>query len=220
MRRASSGDSRTLDNEKYAGRWIWNRTATRRDPRTGRRRSYQKPESEWLIREDEGLRIVPNELWETVRARRREIHRSWPVGQGKRGFSRQQGSRQTHFPTHLLAGSIVCGACGGTIAQVSGKSGGYYGCLATAKGACQNKTLMRRTLVERVILEAIADAMSEPEHIEYVLNRVEEEIARLRSDLPDRSSSRRPSSPASSGGSPTLLTSSVKAVAATRLRKR
>ena len=35
--------SRILDNEKYAGRWTWNRTGTRRDPRTGRRRSYVKP---------------------------------------------------------------------------------------------------------------------------------------------------------------------------------
>ena len=70
-------------------------------------------------------------------------------------------------------------------AQVSGKSGGYYGCLAATKGACHNKTLVRRALAERVILAAVADVISEPEHIEYVLNRVEEEIAKLRSDLPD-----------------------------------
>ena len=43
--------SRILDNPKYAGRWIWNKTGTRRDPKTGRRRSYVKPESEWIISE-------------------------------------------------------------------------------------------------------------------------------------------------------------------------
>ena len=177
--------SRILDNEKYAGRWIWNKTESRRDPRTGRRRRFEKPESDWIVREDEKLRIVPQELWETVRTRRKEMHRTWPGGNGKRGFSAEQGSRQAHFPTHLLAGAMVCGSCGATIAQVSGKNGGYYGCLAATKGACDNKTLVRRTLAEKVILEAVEDELADPEHVAYVVRRVEEEIAKLRSDLPD-----------------------------------
>ncbi len=90
------------------------------------------------------------------------MHRTWPGGNGKRGFSGEQGSRQKHFPTHLLAGGMVCGCCGGTIAQVSGKSGGYYGCLAATKGACENKTLVRRTLAEEVILEAVKDGSPSP----------------------------------------------------------
>ncbi len=177
--------SRVLDNEKYAGRWIWNRTESRRDPRTGRRRRFEKPESEWVIHEDEELRIIPGPLWEAVCKRRKEMHRTWPGGAGKRGFSKEQGSRQAQFPTHLLAGSMVCGSCGATIAQVSGKSGGYYGCLAATKGACENKTLVRRTLAEKVILEAVQDQISDPEHIAYVLQRVEQEIAKQRADLPD-----------------------------------
>jgi len=177
--------SRILDNEKYAGRWVWNRTESRRDPKTGRRRRFDKPESEWVINEDEELRIVPKELWDAVREQRKAMHRTWPGGNGKRGFSNEQGSRQAHFPTHLLAGAMVCGSCGATIAQVSGKSGGYYGCLAATKGACENKTLVRRTLAEKVILGAIQEQIADPEHIAYVLQRVEEEIAKLRSDLPD-----------------------------------
>jgi DNA invertase Pin-like site-specific DNA recombinase len=89
--------SRILDNEKYAGRWIWNRTESRRDPKTGRRRRFEKPESEWIVREDEELRIVPAPLWEYVRERRKQMHRTWPGGNGKRGFSSDQGSRQKHF---------------------------------------------------------------------------------------------------------------------------
>ncbi|MDQ6779158.1 MAG: recombinase family protein [Actinomycetota bacterium] len=177
--------SRILDNEKYAGRWVWNKTESRRDPRTCRRRRFEKPESEWHIREDEELRIVPKELLEKVRERRKQMHRTWPGGNGKRGFSKEQGSRQADFPTHLLAGSMVCGSCGATIAQVSGKNGGDYGCLAATKGACGNKTLVRRTLAEKVILEAVKDEIADPEHVAYVLRRVEEEIVKLRSDLPD-----------------------------------
>jgi hypothetical protein len=96
-----------------------------------------------------------------------------------------QGSRQAHFPTHLLAGSMVCGSCGATIAQVSGKSGGYYGCLAATKGACDNTTLVRHTLAEKVILGAVQEQIAGPEHIAYVLQRVEHDIAKLRSDLPE-----------------------------------
>jgi site-specific DNA recombinase len=89
--------SRILDNEKYTGRWIWNRTESRGDPRTGRRRRFEKPESEWVIHKDEELRIVPSELWEKVRERRKQMRRTWPGGDGKRGFSADEGSRQKHF---------------------------------------------------------------------------------------------------------------------------
>jgi hypothetical protein len=111
--------------------------------------------------------------------------KSAPSTSAAAGFARRARQRQAHFPTHLLAGAMVCGSCGATIAQVSGKSGGYYGCLAATKGACENKTLVRRTLAEKVIVGAVKEQIADPEHISYVLQRVEEEIAKLRSDLPD-----------------------------------
>jgi len=149
----------SLDNEKYTGRWVWNKTESRRDPRTGRRRRFTKLESEWVVQEDEALRIVPPALWDRARARRQEVRRSWPGGEGRRGFSHDQGGRERHFPTHLLSGSMVCGKCKATIAQVSGKAGGYYGCLGAAKGACENEMLVRRKLAETVILEAVREQL-------------------------------------------------------------
>jgi len=177
--------SRLLDNEKYVGRWVWNKTESRRDPRTGRRRRFTKPESEWVVQEDESLRIVPKALWEQVRARRQEVRRSWPGGKGRRGFSSEQGGRERYFPTHLLSGSMVCGRCGATIAQVSGKAGGYYGCLGAAKGACENKMLVQRKLAEKIILEAVRDRLNRTEHIQYLLERVEEEVVRLYAHIPE-----------------------------------
>ena len=174
-----------LDNEKYNGRWVWNKTEQRRDPRTGRRRCFPKPASEWVIQEDECLRIVPQDLWEQVRARRREVRQSWPGGIGKRGFSTQQGGREKYFPTHLLSGAMICGKCGATIAQVSGKGGGYYGCIGATKGACDNKLLVRRSLVEKIILDTVLERLSDPERIEYVLRRVAAEVAKLYSHVPE-----------------------------------
>lgn len=78
-----------------------------------------------------------------------------------------EGSQQAHFPTHLLAGAPFCGSCGATIVRVSGKNNGYYGCLAATKGACNNKTLVRRTLTERVILDAVKDELADPDHVTY-----------------------------------------------------
>ncbi len=176
---------RILDNEKYNGRWVWNKKGTRKDPRTGRRRKFVKPESEWIIHEDESLRIVPPELWDEVRERREKARRSWPGGKGKRGFSREQGSRQQQFPTHLLSGSMVCGECGAAIALVSGKGGGYYGCLGAAKGSCENKMLVLRRLVEKVITDAVREEISSAEQIRYVLERVEEEVHKLYAHVPE-----------------------------------
>lgn len=177
--------SRMLDNEKYIGRWAWNKTEQRRDPRTGRRRCFPKPASEWIIHEDESLRIVPQDLWEQVRTRRKEVRRSWPGGIGQRGFSSRQGSREKYFPTHLLSGAMVCGKCGATLAQVSGKGGGYYGCVGARKGACDNKLLVRRSLVEKIILDAVQAQLSDPQHIEYVLRRVEAEVGKLYRHVPE-----------------------------------
>jgi hypothetical protein len=44
---------------------------------------------------------------------------------------------------------------------------------------------VRRTLAENVILGAVQTQITDPGYIAYVLQRVEEEIAKLRSDLPD-----------------------------------
>jgi site-specific DNA recombinase len=174
---------RMLSNEKYRGRWIWNRTGTRKDPQTGMRRRYPKPESEWQVHEDKALGIIPDDLWKAVQTRREETAKTWPVG--KRGFSNQRGSKEKHYPTHLFSGTMICGSCGGTIGQVSGKSGGYYGCFAASKGACDNKLLVPRKRTEKIVLSAISKQLQDAEHLRYVLEQVEKEIVKLRSALPE-----------------------------------
>jgi hypothetical protein len=83
------------------------------------------------------------------------------------------------LPDAPALGSHQCGTCGATIAQVSGKGGGYYGCLGAAKGACDNKMLVRRKLAERLILGALTKQLTRAEQIRHVLERVEAEVAKL-----------------------------------------
>lgn len=176
---------RMLINEKYMGRWIWNRTGTRRDPKTGRSRHFLKPESEWVTTNDEALRIVSPTVWDQVQARLKDVRKSWPGGKGKKGFQQQHGSAIVHYPNHLLSGSMVCGVCGHTICVVSGKGGGYFGCARNMKKGCSNKLIVRRSVVERTILNALIPQLTSIDTIRYVLKKVEKEVARQSSTVPE-----------------------------------
>ena len=176
--------TRILDQEKYIGHWVWNKKGKRRDPRTGKRRSYEKPESEWIVRDYESLRIVPQHLWERVRARRAEVRGTWPGGKGHRGFSEKQGGRVRAFPESLLSGAMVCGECGRSIVLVSGRHGGYYGCAAARNEGCENRVKVPRLLAEKIIVDALQERLADPAAIQYVFNRLKKEIAGLSSDVP------------------------------------
>ena len=162
--------TRILDNEKYRGHWVWNRWGGRRDPHTGRRRYFEKPCDEWVVVDDEALRIVPQPLWDLVCQGRKKVGGTWPGGVGRRGFSREQGSRVKCFPEHLLSGAMVCGWCGGSISLVGGKAGGYFGCLAARNAACDNKLHVRRRLAEKIVLDAVRERLQQAEAIATVSN--------------------------------------------------
>lgn len=72
---AIGGDPRRgvgiLNNETYIGRAIWNRAKSVNDPDTGKRRQVKRPRGEWIQREDESLRIVPQETLDAVKHRQR-----------------------------------------------------------------------------------------------------------------------------------------------------
>ena len=178
--------SRILKNEKYIGRWLWNRTETRRDPRTGRKRRFIKAESEWHVVQSEDLRIVPQDIWDRVATRWKEIDRTWPKRRGQRGFEGQQRSYVETHPPHLLSGLLRCGECGQAMGQVSGKAGGYYGCLGAAKRACSNKLLVPRRFLEKRILAEVAQRVSDAAAVNYVLERVALEVKRLHAHLPEK----------------------------------
>ena len=177
--------SRILDNEKYVGNWVWNKTESRKDPRTGRRRRFTKPKSEWITIVDESLRIIPQNLWEAVRQRRTEVSKSWPGGKGKHGFSSKQKSCESRFPSHLFSGMMTCGSCGSAITQLSGNNGGYLGCLASRKGTCTNNIKVRRNLAEKLILDEVNKQIANPDNFSRVLRKVEDEVAKSYADVPE-----------------------------------
>ena len=91
-----------LNNEKYAGRLIWNRSTWPRDPeQDGKQVRRELPEGKWVTREAPELCIVPQNLWEAVKARQRQCSRA-----GSRSTAHQRNRR-------LLSGLLVCAKCGG-----------------------------------------------------------------------------------------------------------
>ena len=182
---SASTVSRILKNPKYVGRWIWNRTETRRDPKTGRKRKFSKPETEWHVSQNEDLRIVPQETWERVVARWMEVDRAWPHRQGRVRASGRQRSYVKANPPHLLSGTLICGVCGSGMGQVSGKGSGYYGCLGAVRGACCNKLLVSRKVAEKAILAAFQERLEDANSIRYVLDQVETEVRRLQAHVPE-----------------------------------
>jgi DNA invertase Pin-like site-specific DNA recombinase len=103
-----------LNNDLYRGKYIWNRSKWVKDPDTGKRQRLERPESEWQIETREDLRIIPDELWDRVRARFVTPTRLGGSMKGKR-------------PTTLFGGLLRCGICGGAVVAVNPR---LYGCAA------------------------------------------------------------------------------------------
>ena len=147
------GDRRTgvgiLNNPLYIGRVIWNRSRWARDPDSGKRRRIERPESEWIIRVDEALRIVPRDLWE--RAQRRMSRRTRAVGR---------------HPHYLFSGILRCGICGGPFVKVDGYR---YGC-ATHKdrgpATCSNGMKVAIRIADRQLLAETRRAIASDEALE------------------------------------------------------
>jgi DNA invertase Pin-like site-specific DNA recombinase len=145
-----------LRNELYVGRLVWNRLRYVKDPSTGRRVSRINPSEDWIVRDVPGLRIVDDALWEQVQSRLGAIRNS----------ERVVNARATKFwtrrrPQHLLTGKVICGTCGGLAVPI-GKD--YIACSsARRQGTCANRASIRRSEVEKWIIEALRHQLMAPD---------------------------------------------------------
>jgi hypothetical protein len=139
-----------LNNEMYIGRVIWNKRQWLKDPDTVKRRYVERPRAEWLVREDESLRIVPAELWQ--RARRRE--RRCPARGGRTGKGRT--------PSTLLGGMLRCHTCVGPVIGINRLR---YGCSRhkdRGPTVCANDVPVRRDVIEKILLAELRVQLRQP----------------------------------------------------------
>jgi DNA invertase Pin-like site-specific DNA recombinase len=141
-----------LTNERYIGVVVWNKREFFRHPITKKRQARWRPESEWKRLERPDLRIIRQDLWDRVQARRsaRSRRGGRPAGTGRRNS--------------ILAGVLKCGVCGGPMSIVGGtvrddKRLVNYGCSTNhAKGdaVCPNtKRISERKARQAVVQFAI-----------------------------------------------------------------
>ncbi len=167
-----------VNNELYIGRLIWNRLRYIKDPSTGKRVSRLNPESEWIIKDVPELRIVNDELWQSVRVRQGEIAEKFAnVTEAVRKHHKKNRLNGTRRPKSLLSGLVFCGCCGG---PYSLRGADRFACSNhISKGACSNSRTIPREELEARVLSGLKDRMMAPEIVEEAMRAYAEETNRL-----------------------------------------
>ena len=88
--------------------------------------------------------------------------------------SLQQRSYVHAYPKYLLSWLMRCGLCGRFIILASGKSDGYYGCLNTRRGTCQNRFMINRRKIEQVILKDLKKNILTVDRVDEAFKKLEE----------------------------------------------
>ena len=154
-----SGVRVILRNERYRGVVHWNASEWLKDPDTGKRLRIERPRSEWISHTDQGLRIVPEELWARVR-RRIELTAeggNWALPRGK--------------PKYLLSGLLRCSSCGAHYVIANRHE---YGCSSYIDGkACDNHVRVGRLSLEDDLIGPIRRDVLAPERIERMAKEMQ-----------------------------------------------
>ena len=167
-----------LNNEVYIGRNVWNRFQwVRSAADSSKRRCKINPRADWIVRTEERLRIVSDELWQRVKAR--QSHRSETIGAKVKGGLRRglalEGKPRAagggRTPRYLLSGMLRCGICDASFTLANADR---YQCASHVNGrACSNTLSVRRSLVELRVLETVRADLSDPRIVAEVEKRVQ-----------------------------------------------
>ena len=139
-----------LQNERYIGRIVWNRSVWVKDPDSGRRLRRTRPESEWVV--TEGTALVDLGTWNAVQQRFRE---------------RAVGGRSARPRKYLLSGLLTCERCGSRLVVTSKPA--RYACgtfLYGGKTACSVSATAKLEVVENAILAPVRSELLGEEAVE------------------------------------------------------
>jgi len=139
-----------LKNEKYVGRYIFNKKLEK--DVSGKRRPQVRPESEWIVVEDGCPAIVSRELFDAVQLRM--------VANAK------HGGKFKAKEIYLLTGLVICGECGYSMQGNARHCGRNrhdktkpkyvtYRCSKRANNQSCNNTELRREYLENYVLDEL-----------------------------------------------------------------
>jgi hypothetical protein len=174
-----------LMNEKYRGRWVWNKTMFIKEPETGKRTAVSRPRGEWIEEHRPELQIIDDALWGQVHERLKTVRSAYGATES---HGRPTGQAPEVYSPYLLSGLLRCGICGARITinatrrrKPSGRVYRYawYRCsFHTAKGPaiCSNAMSIRHDVLETKLLSKFQEALT-PAMIEYIVAAVNRELA-------------------------------------------
>ena len=156
-----------LLNPIYRGEYVWNRSEWVKDHETGKRKRFERPESEWVRQELPELRIVSDRQWSDVQACFDRHSREYARTAEGRIVAKTARTAKTR---HLLSGLLECGVCGGTYYALNGR--GEFGCSwHRDRGAavCANGFRIARQELEDRVLGAVRERILIPENVAYAV---------------------------------------------------
>jgi hypothetical protein len=169
---------RILANEKYTGKLIWGKKTFERRPGTRQYVERAVPRDQWLTQERSELRIVSDELWNRVQARRALVRKTLPTG--SRPLMR--GRQAAHYSRHLFSGFMQCAVCGRAITVVTGGYGSpRYGCPQSWRNgveACPNRLTIRAKVADAYLLEGLKAELLKPTTLAYVTDALTDALNR------------------------------------------
>lgn len=147
-----------LQNERYAGRVVWNRTVWVKDPDSGRRLRRARPQKDWIVTECPAL--IDTVTWDAVQQRFSE---------------REQATRSGRPRRYLLSGLLTCERCGSRLVVTSKPP--RYACgtfLNGGRAACPVDATARLDVVESAILQPIKSELLSHEAVETFCSLIRE----------------------------------------------
>ncbi len=160
-----------LNNELYIGRRIFNRRTWVEVPNEQRGFSRQprlNPEAEWIVRDEPGLRIIDQPLWDAVKARQTAARAARDARFALTG-RKLAGGREA---SHLLSGLVRCGCCDQPFLA---SGGGRWRCKGHRAGACDNGSITTRELETRA-LAGIRERLLTPDLIRRFAASLQQEL--------------------------------------------
>lgn len=185
----SSTIGRLLRNERYIGIWKYNQSKTIYNQLTGTKRSVKRPKEEWHVEIREDLRIIPQDLWDSVQERLKLAIKPFPKkrGRGVRRASDGNNISYIHaYPKDPFDGLMECGVCGNSIVKVGGSRGGYLGCHHGRTEGCSNKVIVQKKYVDDKLIEVLLQEILRPEILGEIYKEVAQNVRNYKGDVPEK----------------------------------
>lgn len=176
---------RLLANEKYAGRWAWGATTTRRNSQ-GQKKQVAVPAEQQVVRDRPELLIIDRATWDRAQRRLAELNDRFGMkeGQKRRGPQAHPGAV---YPRTLLGGLLVCGRCGARLwCHQSGRRR-YYACPGHSKGLCDMAAQVPADRAEKGLTRFLTGLLSGwPDWLHAVYRRMRELVQQAAAEAPEQ----------------------------------